>query len=179
MAESAAHGRLARGLRPFELTLAALLALALLVAAVRTMTPLFAFAERESMRAALNEMRSGLMLAALVALTRGDHEALAALGHANPATLTPAGPTRYAGEHRDVDASRVSGAYWYFDPEQHLLGYRVDATEVFEGGAEAPTRARFRVGLRYQDSDGDGRYTPGVDTFTGVALDPLEPWRWR
>lgn len=179
MSPSALRGRLARQLRPLELALVVLVMLTLLIVAIRSMTPVFALAERESMRAGLYEMRRGLMLAAVVALARGDQQTLAELEHANPVELSPVRPARYAGEYADDDVLRVYRSHWYFDPRGHVLGYRVAADEAFEGGADAPPRARFRVGLRYVDSDADGRFTPGVDTFTGIDLEALEAWRWR
>ncbi len=170
---------LTRRLRPLELVLVAILALLMLVVASRLMTPLFALAERESMRAAEQQMRSGLMLAAVVALTRGEYRLLGALEQTNPVESSAVPVARYAGEYADDEAAQVPPAHWYWDPRARVLGYRVDAVDAFEGGADAPPRARFRVRLRYQDSDADGRFSPGTDTFTGIDLVPLEAWRWR
>ena len=171
--------RWTRRLRPFELALVAAMTLLLVVAALRSMQPLFAAAERESMRGALADMRSGLMLAATVALVRGDHAAIAALEAANPVPLSPRPLARYAGEHEDAKAATAPRYHWYWDPATRLLVYRAGAPDAMQGGPAGARRARFRVRLAYEDIDADGRFSPGTDPFTGIHLRAVEPWGWR
>lgn len=170
---------LRRPLGRFELFLCVALIAVLAGTGIRHMTRLMADAEQASMIATLSNVRRALMLEALAHLVHGDLEAVAGLRDANPMQVLDHLPPNYAGVHDDGDAAGVPGGSWYFDPALPALVYRAAHAQRFESALAGPPRARFRVRLAFDDADGDGRFEPRTDSFTGIGLEPLEPWRWR
>ena len=169
----------ASALRNLELVVIATIVIILVAITIQYATRLMARAERESMRATVNNLKSGIMLSAMHHLVRGDVARLAALANENPMRSANRRPAKDLGEVPDGEAQQLAGGSWYFDPGARLLGYRVKHEWYFSSQLPGPKSARFRVALRFVDGDHDGRLNSVNDTFTGITIEPVEPYEWR
>ena len=169
---------LQRHARKSELATVAIVILISTAVAIHHMTRLMASAERQSMAATVNHIKSGLMLEAVHRLVRGDLDALAALAGENPMGSTLRRVGNYLGEMSDAQAQSVDGGFWYFDTGISLLGYRVNHVEYFRTALPGVKRALFRVELLYVDVDGDGQFTSSKDTFNGITIKPVQHYAW-
>jgi len=154
---------LVRDLSRLELALSVCVIAVLIAVGVYYMLRVADAAERARLVASANEIRSALMLEALGRVVRGGGADLAALDRANPFAIVPP-PEGYLGELGARDARDAAGGSWYFEPRSRELVY------VGRGGAGSRRHVRFQVRLGYEDADGDGRFDPEVDAFSGVAL---------
>jgi hypothetical protein len=68
--------------------------------------------------------------------------------------------------------------HWSFDSSQGLLVYRVRHARFFDTGLPAPARARFKLRILYADRDLSGKYEPAEDELQGLAVAPVETYRW-
>ena len=130
------------------------------------MQGLMATAEASRVSTVVNRITSGLMLEAATQLVGGDQHGLAALARANPMTVLRYPPANYAGELEPRRGGELPEGQWYFDLGQQVLVYR------FGHPPREPQAAmrRFRTRLGFVDRGRDGRFDPGLDEFTGIAL---------
>ena len=56
--------------------------------------------------------------------------------------------------------------------------YRVEHSSYFRAALPGPARAEFRIALAYQDINHNGRFDPGTDSFEGLFVKPLKPYKW-
>lgn len=83
--------------------------------------------------------------------------------------------------HGEVDAGLppdLSGGEWYFDRSDGALVYRVRNAEFFHSDLPGPARVRFRLAVRFDDPDRDGKYNPETDRPVDVMLRPLDKFHW-
>lgn len=106
----------------------------------------------------------------------GGRDRLAELNGINPMTLMLRQPVQYVGVYAGGAASAPKGR-WYWRPLSRQLVYRVEHEQRFEG-ASGTNRVAFRSRLIYEDVNGDGRFTNGVDHPRGARLVPATDYSW-
>jgi general secretion pathway protein G len=186
--------RLGRELSRFETAMVVIVIGGIASVLLARVDALFARVEEARMRATLTRLTSDLQMEVATRIMQGRDATIADLAGSNPLALGDAivplslrsrtedfaiGPRGYGGELGDPESRRVPGGTWYFDRDERLLVYRVENERHFFSEVTGPKRARFRVTLRFDDRDGDGRYTRGVDRIRTVALVPVEAYEWR
>ena len=136
-------------------------------------------AEKTGMEHTIGAIQSALGTTLATIVVKEGVEGIIKLDGSNPMRLLEPTASNYLGELKEPDPTRIAGPAWYFDLSQKLLVYRPMAEEHFVTELDGPPRARFRLHLSYADTNGNGRYDPGLDHLSGLQLTPLEPYRWE
>ncbi|QKT03650.1 hypothetical protein HUS23_07405 [Ectothiorhodospiraceae bacterium 2226] len=170
-----------RQLTRLELALVAMVFGALVYGGHQRLDALGAQAEEVALQVTINNLRTALLVEALVAHAQGDIARIPALAGSDPMQLMQTGPRhpllgpaepgapprRHLGTLHDADPAAVDGGLWYFDGDRRELVYRVRHAHYFESEAEGPARVRLRVEV----ADGEGVH--------GVRLRTLDAYRWN
>lgn len=163
----------------------------------------FAAAEATGLQTAVLNMSSALRLLFYEYIISGRMAEVGAWDGANPVELLGAGDGAYEtttlsrfpelGRFEAVAAGiahryrgvvdgdlppDLQGGDWYFDRRDSALVYRVRNAEFFRTDLPGPARARFRLEIRFDDPDGDGKYNPETDRPVDVMLRPLDRFYW-
>lgn len=154
-----------------------ILMLLLIPVATLRIWELRAAAERTAVEMMLGNLRSYLgMHAAKVALAQG-LDGVAALDGMDPSDVV-ATPTNYHTVEALPPVDQMAPYTWYFDRSSRVLVYRPGNEEYVESALPGPVRLRFRITLQYEDQNRNGRFDRR-ESLHGIALVPLEPYRWR
>lgn len=134
-------------------------------------------AERVQMQRVISTLRSAARMEMAEVIVHGDESRLARWHGGNPMALLEQPPPNY----READkvqpqAEGIAPAgRWYY--EDGYLFYTVENASYFEStGPEGAVRFRLRVS--YDDLNGDGRFTPGVDHPRGLLVEAVDRYRW-
>ena len=87
-------------------------------------------------------------------------------------------PADYFGETDSDAPDEVPPGNWYFYRPDGDLIYRVRQTRYLRTDLAGPPRIRFRVDIRFQDNNGNGRYDPDSDGFEGLSFHALDHYEW-
>lgn len=136
-------------------------------------------AEKTGMEHTVAAIQSALGMTLAATIVKEGLGGIARLEGSNPMQLLDPPPGNYIGELEPDDVHKVGAPAWYFDRNNKTLVYRVLNEEYFETPLEGAARARFHIQLNYRDANANGRYDPHREVLTGLALRPLEPYRWR
>lgn len=136
-------------------------------------------AEEVAVAHMVGTLRSALAMQVVERVTSRGVAAVEQLAGINPIPLLRKEPPNYVGELDGPDPARIPGYSWYFDRTSRQLIYRVQNGERLDTRLDGPARIRFRVELSFEDRDGNGRYSRGLDRLSGVDVKPVEPYRWE
>ena len=138
------------------------------VAATR-LFPYVAQAESVAVMRLEGQLRNALMMEAATRIARGQVVRLGELAETNPMRFMLEPPGNYLGELRAPTLELLPRRSWHFDTDSRRLVYRAGrALETVTGSAAI---SEYRVSLRFEDRDGDDRFTPDSDEFHGVRLE--------
>jgi general secretion pathway protein G len=139
--------------------------------------PIQADAERVGLENMLGNLKSALGIKVANHIAKDDLRGIQALVGSNPFDLFTDPPANYRGALAGNEIARVGAGEWYFDRSAGALVYRVRNADVFQGGSGLPAEARFALTAVYEDRNRNGRFDRG-DSFYGVRLETLAPYRW-
>jgi len=186
-----------------ELIFAVIVILVLISVFLNYMIVMLARAERAMVENSITQMNSALRMQAMQVYVDDASDGIAAMRHANPVRLLERQPEwdvsdqvksarlaamvrarseatlpNYAGELEGDAAAELDAGSWYFDTDSRALVYIVRNAELFRSELPGRARLRYRLELDYDDQDGDGRFTPGVDRFGSVEMQPVDDYQW-
>ncbi len=159
-------------LRRLENVVVVALVVILIATAAQRIVRLRVAAEAVAVARVTAAVRAGLGNALMSAAVRGHPLPLRPLLDRNPFTFLLAPPTHYAGAFPHLPG-RLRPGWWYYDRGRHLLVYAVLARRHFVTALPPPSRIEWRLVPVY-----DGR-PHNTAHLAGVALQSLEPYRWR
>lgn len=145
--------------------------------ALNRMLPVLGRAERIAFMQVRSQLQSALVLEAAERITRGESRALSSLEASNPMGLLLTPPANYLGAVPAVKEDPAA-ASWIFDESRRRLIYRVGKYNTFEALSGPREWVELEVRFAYRDRDSDGAYNPSVDSFDGLRLDTVNPYRW-
>jgi hypothetical protein len=152
-------------LRLFEWALLAIIILLLLGFFLRRIEKLQAEAERLNVKAAIENLRTTVLLASIV-----QNPKRKVYPGGNPVNLLAAetGLTipGYVGELTNQEAGKVAPGHWYFDRDQGALTYLIGNTANFNSPLTGPARIRLCIRANGNSSSFD------------MQLEACEPYRW-
>ncbi len=170
------HGQ--RGFTLFELIVVISIISILSGVALTKYFGLLVDVERTSMEQNLGAMRSAVALQMLDHIAKDDMPGVVAMADTNPMSYMVQTPGNYLGALDHPDPAKIAGGDWYYDKKEKVLVYRVEHSSYFQTSLAGPSRAEFKISLAYQDVNHDGRFDPGTDSFEGLLVMPLKPYRW-
>lgn len=126
-------------------------------------------AEKYAMEATLSRLHSALYARVAYHAMRQEVAAIEALSGASPFVAADVTASNYLGEFDGVPVE-ASGGRWLFDRGRRELVYLPRYSRFLEAGEKrvAPAYLRFRVRLAESPPK----------SYTGVALEPVEAYRW-
>jgi general secretion pathway protein G len=145
--------------------------------ALDRMLPLIGRAERIAFVQVQSQLKSALLLEAAERITRGESRTLLSLDASNPMGLLLTPPANYRGAVPAVN-EYLPAATWVFDESRRRLVYRVGKFNKFEALSGPNDMVELEVQFAYRDRDSDGVYNPSVDSFGGLKLAAVNPYRW-
>ena len=144
--------------------------------ALQRLLPLIGKAELVSFMTVRNQLNSALLMETAKRIAGGRASTVTDLQNSNPMTLLLRTPDNYLGEVRQPNHERMARRSWYFDPVKELLFYRIGDRHRLVTDAN---HIAFRVRLAYRDLNGDGDFLAKVDEFSGVTIEPLQPYELK
>lgn len=137
-------------------------------------------AERANFLAVTSQIRAGVTLQMIEALTSGRRDALAQMEGRNPMELMQEVPRNYVGAFSAVDESTMPRRVWYFDRQAGELVYLAnDSSNLYalRNGERVPTDwVRFKVTPVY--GDGGWLGNTGSGEPSGLRLQAVTPYTW-
>ena len=186
-----------------ELVFAIIVILVLISVFLNYMVVMLARAEQAMVDNSITRINSALRLQAMQVYVDDAFTGIAAMRHANPVRLLEQQPEwdvsdhlesvqlatmvkarseaalpNYAGEMGGDAATDLEPGSWYFDTDSRALVYIVRNAELFRSELPGRARLRYRLELNYDDQDSDGRFTPGIDRYRDVELQPVDDYQW-
>lgn len=129
-------------------------------------------AERANFMAVREQIKTGVNLAMLSAISGGDWSEVRAMEGGNPMDLMLETPSNYVGELSPVASDNLPSRVWYFDRASGELVYRAnDAEDLYRlsDGERIPVdEIRLEI-TRVEDGEGG---------FEGLSLRPVTPYEW-
>jgi hypothetical protein len=127
-------------------------------------------AEKAAMEATVSRVRTGLYARVALLALRGDQAAVEALSEQNPFLAADVSSPNYLGEVDLLPVAGAKGGKWVYDRTRREIVYVPNLSRHFfpAAGAQALPAARFRVELERASGGG----------YTGVALQPVDGFRW-
>ncbi|NQV71125.1 MAG: hypothetical protein HQ498_13955 [Pseudohongiella sp.] len=175
----------AGGFSMFELLVYIISVSIIYVTAANRFSEFPAAAERANFLAISAQLRSGVNLELMGALTKGDMARIGSFENSNPMALMLEAPNNYLGEFDSVNRERVQRRSWYFDTQSRELVYLVNASEgvyLQTGAGMIPSNEiRFRLEVVYRDDyrnslPGSSGQRPRI--LSGMLLTPVVPYQW-
>lgn len=166
-----------RGFSLLELTVVVCLIAVLATVALDRIWSLRAQAERVAVAQVVGAVRSALGLEVARRVLHEGVDSLDQLDGGNPMVLLAQQPPGYRGERSGRGVAEVEPGEWYFDTSAHSLVYRVRFTNGFESAA-GDDLAVYRVTMKYDDRNSNGRFDRGRDSVSGLDLTPVGKFRW-
>lgn len=192
-------GRLNRELSLLEMMLVLIVVFIFMIIFVYRLDKLVTYVEYVSFQTTLNNLRQGMSNVLIEKVMNRDYSGIAQLENINPFIAAAGAPLshkqvnrisqggnsaqrntpieRYLGELSAPDISSLPLGHWYFDLATGELVYLVENPGELVTDLSGMPRIRFRPGLRYEDDNGDGRYTP-KEKISGFYLAPLDQVSW-
>lgn len=166
-----------RGFSMFELVVYLLSASILFAAALSRYQDFPGEAERANFTAVLAQLKTGVNLQMILALTSSKRSMLDELEGSNPMDLMLETPNNYVGALSAVDESQLPRRVWYFDTVNGELIYLADRAEnlflLTSQGRVPSERIRFQVRNIYHEAENEPR------SWQGINIVPVEPYEWR
>ena len=166
-----------RGFSMFELVVYLLTASILFAAAINRYQDFPGEAERANVTAVVAQLRTGVNLQMILALTSNKRTILTELEGSNPMDLMVQTPSNYVGALSSVDETELPRGIWYFDTINGELVYLADRADnlfLLTSQGRLPTeRIRFQIRNVYDESEIVRR------SWQGIILVAVEPYEWR
>jgi general secretion pathway protein G len=163
-----------------QLVIIFILILIFVVIAARSIWELRIVAEQTSVMHTVGALHSAIGIQVMERVVKSGLDAVATMEHANPMDYLD--PERMPGNYQKLEGpvppEQLAPRRWYYEPQEGILIYRVEAGDYLETELPGPPRIRFQLQLRYDDANGNGRYDAGIDSLGGVGMVALEPYRW-
>ena len=166
-----------RTLSRMELALAISIIAGCLLWFFSRMNYMTAVAEATMLSLTIRNINTGLMGATATHMLRSDYAGLAGMDGGNPVGIAIEPPAGYIGEISGVQPESIEPGQWYFDTDGGWLAYHVVNRDYLADGSESG-RVRVRIGVNYEDVDGNGSFSPGTDAFQGTSAKVLDPLHW-
>ena len=166
------------GFSLLELVIVIIIISFLVTVAIAHLMRLQADAEQVVMESTLGVLRSAIGMKVAEHIVRYDLKGLGKYTHVNPIQLLAEMPNNYLGELKHAEPQHLETGHWYYDTTNVALVYLVRNTDRFKGGLKDPARARFRIGVVYQDINKNGFFDKKIDRIEGLRLSPLEAYTW-
>jgi len=130
-------------------------------------------AEKAAMESTLRIVKTGLQVHLAELIVTNRQSEAARLETEDPMLWLDDKPPNYAGSYRTPPDTGT----WYFDASEHQLVYVVNTGNRLELDSDTGAKqVRFRARLL---KDRLQLYGTGVESVSGVALVPVNPYRWR
>lgn len=166
-----------RGFSMFELVVYLLSVSILFAAAVSRYQDFPGEAERANFTAVLAQLRTGVNLQMILALTSNKRSALEEMEGSNPMDLMLETPNNYVGALSGINETELPRRVWYFDTINGELVYLADRADnlfLLTPQGRLPTeRIRFRIRNVYDETESERR------SWQGIILVAVEPYEWR
>lgn len=162
-----------------QLVIVTVLILIFIVIAARRIWELRIVAEQAAVIHTVGVLQSAIGIQVMERVLRGGLGTVAGMERANPMDYLDPPPANYQRLDGPVPPEQLTPRRWYYEPQEGILLYRVDHGEYLETELGGPPRIRFQLQLRYDDSNGNGRYDADSESLGGVSLVALEPYGWR
>lgn len=134
-------------------------------------------AERVAVAQVVGAIRSAVGIEVARRVLREGVDSIAQLDGGNPMDLLAQLPPGYRGALVNPDPGQLVPGDWYYDERERVLVYRVRFPEAFDS-AQHQMRAVYRLTLKFDDRNRDGRFNRGSDTIYGLDLLPVGEFRW-
>jgi len=135
-------------------------------------------AERASVAPTVGALRAALGIEMARRVLREGVGSVAQLEGENPMLLLAQQPPNYRGEVEDIVNQDIGPGDWYFDKGTKTLKYLVQFTERFQSDSTEPNVAAYKVILRFQDINRNGRYDSATDAIQGLDIEPSGDFKW-
>ena len=141
------------GFTLLEIVIVIVLVILLFLVAIDRILPLRGQAEAAHVRQVVGTLRSNLGLTVAERVAADGLESIGTLADIDPMTLLAEPPSNYTGSTGSREIAEPGT--WYFDPDSHRLGYRVEHTGYLEG---APETASLHWRVEVERVDGRPRW---------------------
>ena len=161
------------GFSLFELVAAVIIISVLAVVLLNRLGYYQEMAEKAAMESTLRIIKTGLQIRLAELIVTNRQAEAATLETEDPVRWLDDKPPNYAGPYR----APPDNGTWYFDASEHQLVYVVNTGNRLElDSGTGAKQVRFRARLL---KDRLQLYGTGVESVSGVALVPVNPYRWR
>jgi len=166
-----------RGFSMFELVVYLLSASILFAAALSRYQDFPGEAERANFTAVLAQLKTGVNLQMILALTSNERTLLDELEGSNPMDLMLETPNNYVGALSVIDETQLPRRIWYFNTNSGELVYLADRADnlfLLTSQGRLPTeRIRFHIRNIYHEPANERR------SWQGINIVAVEPYEWR
>lgn len=157
------------GITRFELAIVLTLVALTLAVLLGLFQEMVRSAERANYRQEVGALKSAVSLNMLDYVVRNDTHGLASMIGGNPVDLLREPLSGYVGTIDSLSEGSLRSGQWGFDPAAGELVYAARFDE--RGGAVSRLRfIRWSIEPLYQDRNGDGRFSLGIDRLESVVL---------
>jgi general secretion pathway protein G len=162
-----------RGFSLFELAVALVIISVLAAVLLNRLGYYQEMAEKAAMESMLRVIKTGLQVQLAELIVTNRQAQAARLETEDPFQWLDDKPPNYAGAYRVPPDTGT----WYFDASERQLVYVVNTGNRLDlDGSNGAKQVRFRARLL---KDRLQLYGTGVESVSGVALLPVNPYRWR
>lgn len=163
------------GFSLFELIVYMLIASIMFATAFNRYRAYPAEAERANFMAVLGQLKTGVNLRMIVAVTSGSVTARTALAGSNPMDFMLQTPGNYVGAFSTVDERQLPRRTWYFNSSLGELVYLADRADNLFALSPAGRTPTNRIRLHIVDIFDE---TSVGSRWQGVSLEAVEPYEW-
>ncbi len=163
------------GFSLFELIVYMLIASIMFATAFNRYRAYPAEAERANFIAVLGQLKTGVNLRMIVAVTSGSMTARTELAGSNPMDFMLQTPGNYLGAFSSVDEGQLPRRTWYFDSSLGELVYLADRADNLFALSPQGRIPADRIRLHVVDIYDEESIRP---RWQGVSLEAVEPYEW-
>ncbi len=135
-------------------------------------------AERVSMEQTLGILRSAMHLQMADRLLHPALRPMSQLAGDNPMNWLAERPPNYVGEYAAPRPGQIAHGNWYFDTNERTLVYLPTYDEHLQTAPGENGALRFRSHLSTGNTIGYAANGASTQTFEGVVLEPVKPYKW-
>jgi prepilin-type N-terminal cleavage/methylation domain-containing protein len=136
-------------------------------------------AERVSVEQTVGILRSAAQLQMAYSLLHPAESPMSRFEGANPMNWLSILPPNYAGEFAAPKAGAIAGGNWYFDTSERTLVYLPTDEDMLQTAPGEGPKIRFRARLSMRNSVTFAEPNAVLNnTFEGIVLEPVKPYKW-